>query len=142
MKPIVLFKSNAFDRSWPDVGSDPNEPPLGKDLAESLEQKFATYGVTTNVIVEATGGWEFEVTLDGEHYIFFVHWAAVGEPPEDFWVVQARKKKGLRKFLLGRSQDPAVNVQPALDLLRCIIENSSDMTDVRWVDANEFAQIY
>ena len=142
MKPIVLFKSDAFDRSWPAADSDPNQPPLGKDLADSLKQNFAAHGVNAKPTVEGTGGWEFEATIARDQYIFFVLWAAVGDPPEDFWVVQTRKKQGLIKSLFGKTPDPAPDLQPALGLLRRIIESSSQITDVRWVDANEFAQIY
>ena len=142
MKSVVIFKSGLFDQSWPNDNGDPNTPPLGRDLAEHFGRGMAVFSVDVKVAIEATGGWELEVEINGRVFIFFFHWAPIGDPEDEYWVVQPRLKRKLATTLFKKRPNLTQDLEPAVDLLRKVIDTSSEFTNVQWFDLDEFRQIY
>jgi hypothetical protein len=138
---VLLFRSDSFDRSWPESGGDPNDPPLGRDLAELLGENMSARGFETKTVVESTEGWEFDAKIEGGSFNYFVHWVPIGDPPEDFLAVQIRKRVGLLKSLFARSAT-AGDTLPGIELLKKVVGDLPDCRDIRWLDAKGFSEIY
>ena len=142
-KIIAIFKSDCFDTSWPDDGTDPNEPPLGKDLAEYFKTRLHEKGIEVDSPFESEVGWEFFVTIENILYSLLVHWAPIGEPQTDFWVIQPQKQEGCLKGLFGKGRgQKAEDLKPFLKILKPIVNESKEFTDVEWLSYDEFSAIY
>lgn len=140
---IVIFKSKAFYQGWPDEDSDPNHPPLGKDLAVSIRQTIMTQGANNpSAIVEAEGGWEFEASIDGEKIVLFTHWVPIDDPPEDYWVIQTRGRASLADSIWGISVENEGDQNRVAKFLKSAVEAIPDTSDVRWLSDEQFKAIY
>ena len=91
--------------------------------------------------MQEEGGWMLSVDIDGQRFSLFVHWAPLGDPPIDFWVIQPGKQKGLFATLFGRKSNHA-ELEPICTLLDDVIRKESRLTNVKWVAPEEFARIY
>jgi hypothetical protein len=142
-KIIAIFESDAFDLSWPDDDSDPNEPPLGKDLAEFLQARLQEQSIEADAPFDSETGWEFFVTIEGVQYSLLAQWAPMGEPESDVWVIQPQILQGCLKALFSRDQgqNPR-DLQPLLKAIKPILNESNVFSDVRWLTRDEFSAVY
>lgn len=142
-KSIVAFTTDCFDLSWPAGDGDPNGPPLGRDAAEYFIRRLSESGVSVvgNEAVMGEGGWHWNVVIDADVYLFALHWAPIGEPERDFWIIQIRKDAGLLRRLFGK-QFPPEEMLPAADAIKRIIDDEPRFTDVGWLTPAEFRSIY
>ena len=141
-KIIAIFKSAAFDLSWPDDGSEPNEPPLGKDLAEFLQARLQEQSIEADAPFDSETGWEFFVTIESVQYSLLAQWAPMGEPESDVWVIQPQILQGCLKALFSKDlgQNPR-DLQPLLKVIKPILNESNVFTDVRWLTRDEFSAV-
>src|SRR4051794_38371377 len=116
MKSIAIFRSDAFDRSWPKDGSDPNVVPLGKDLAEYLKTQLANRNIPMRDSIQSTEGWVVDGEMDKVPFSLFIHWVPIGTPPADHWAIQPQIRPGLLKSLFG-SRKPMEELQPVIKIL-------------------------
>lgn len=140
-KIIAIFKSDDFDLSWPDDGSEPNEPPLGKDLAEFLQARLLQEkSIEVDTPFDSETGWEMFVTIEGILYSILVEWAPFGESSNDAWVIQPQISQGCLKALFGRDQGQnPKDLQPLLQVIKPIVNQSDILTDVTWFTKEEFS---
>jgi hypothetical protein len=143
-RPIVIFQSDLFDNSWPST-SDANWPPAGKDAALFFLEKLVASGFVAlddSPFIDKDG-WLARLRWgDNNVYAFVVHWAAIGEPPEDYWVVQtAKEHQGFIQYL--RWKKATDETLPICNILREIIkEQAGYFSNVRWLSMKEFCCIY
>jgi hypothetical protein len=142
-KSIVAFTTDYFDRSWPEDGSDPNVPPLGKDAAAYFRRRLSEFGVQVvgSDAVMGEAGWHWDVSIGRDDYGLVVHWAPLGKPPKDYWIIQISKHVGLLPRLLGKKGLPS-DVMPVVTVLRRIIDAEPKFGEVRWFTPEEFRVVY
>ena len=83
------------------------------------------------------GGWHLDVEIQGARFSLFIHWAEIGEPSVDSWVIQPGKQTGIVRRLFGRKPS-ATEFAPICELLHDIVDHNPDFTSVRWVTTEEF----
>ena len=110
---IAIVSSNAFDFGRTDIDGEVPTP-AGKDIATFILQRLVAAGATCLAEpVPGEEGWTFDIELDWGKYRVFVHWAPIGDPPEDRWVVQPDICKPLLRSLFGR-RTALDEIQPAV----------------------------
>ncbi|EEF59691.1 hypothetical protein [Pedosphaera parvula] len=141
MKSIALFQSDAFDHSWPSENTDPNAVPLGRDAAEYLKTKLAEQNIAVQNPIQGEGGWVVDGDFQKILFSLFVHWAPIGTPPTDHWVIQSRLRRGLMKSIFSSSKFPE-QLQPLITILNNALVRDSRINSLTWIDEAEFAAIY
>src|ERR1700692_4322840 len=137
MKSIAVFRSAAFDQSWPAEGN-PNDVPLGRDLAEYLKTKLAEQNIPVQNPIQGEGGWIVDGQFQNIPFALFVHWAPVGTPPVDSWVIQPQVRRGIIQSLFG-ARKPPEELQPLLTQLNTTLSHDPRINDLVWMDDNQFA---
>src|SRR5439155_10611404 len=84
--PIAVFQSDFFELPF----SEGVNVTLGRDLAEYLKKKFEDIGTQISGPFEDETHWELYTALQDDRFGIAVHWAPIGEPPRDFWVIHPR----------------------------------------------------
>ncbi len=136
---IAIISSNAFDFAGADIRVS---HPAGKDLAEFILNRFNANGARQlSDPVAGEEGWTFDVELDSNSYQLFVHWAPIGNPPVNRWVIQPDIRKTLLRTLFGR-RTAEHEVQPIVLKLRHLLDSADIIDEVNWVTQKEFASIY
>ena len=142
-RSVGVFSSDLFDIPPPPRIHDKAASPLGHDLARLLFtelDKVAVPRITRAGPVAGEDGWIFWCSLDGRGYSVFVHWAPIGEPPSDHWVVQIDARVGLLRAFLGkRASDD--EVAPVREELARILDRPG-VRDLRWLTMKEFGRVY
>jgi hypothetical protein len=141
MKSIVVFRSEAFDHSRPKDGSDPNAIPLGRDLADYLKTKLAERSIPVRNPIQGTDGWVVDGDLQNIPFSLFVHWAPIGTPPSDHWVIQPQVRRGFLKTLF-EPRKPSVELEPVISNLASLLSEDTRISDLTWMDEAEFASVY
>lgn len=79
----VVFQSSSFDLSFPDDPDvDPNDPPVGKDLAEYLRKEFINVKAKVSEPYEISDGWIISVEFSTSKVNIDIFWAPLGKPSE------------------------------------------------------------
>lgn len=142
-KRVVAFTTDDFDLSWPQGEDDPNVPPLGKDAAAFFRRKLSEFGVQVigNEAVMGESGWHWNVSVGKDKFSLVIHWAPIGKPPKDFWVLQISKDVGLFAGLFGKTGS-SDEVMPVVTVIKRIIEDEPRFNNVRWLTLEEFRSVY
>ena len=140
MKAIAIFRSSAFNLSWPKEGSDPNKPALGRDLAEHLRNRFAKIGLSTSNPIEGSDHWVLDLEMQGRRLSMVVHWAPIGNPPIDYWVVQPQERLGIVASLLRKQKE--FDFEPLRSALKRVLEEDANVQALEWLDDADFRQRY
>lgn len=140
---VVVFTSDRFDHSWPTDTKDPNWPPLGQDAAVYVQSKLAEHNIASVPVkpIVGEGGWSWNANLEGTQFRLFLHWAPIGNPPQDAWVIQVRKSVGLLAKVFGRPST-STHSSPLMEVLKRIIEHDPTFQNVQWLTAAEFKPVY
>lgn len=139
-KTIAVFRSSLFNVSWPKDAADPTTAPLGKDLADYLKSEFAENGLTTSIPIEGSDHWVFDVETQGRRFSLIIHWAPMGNPPSDYWVVQLRERVGLIAGLFGRRR--SFDCERLHNVLQSVLEADANIQNLEWLDDVEFKRRY
>ncbi len=137
---IAIIKSDKFDFGLADL-YDPEAPPgyaFVSYLIESLQRKG---GKLVCEPVAGEEGWTFDLTTGGKDYRAFVHWAPIGNPPSNRWVVQPRIRRTLLGTIFG-TKSQSSDLAPIVDLLHESLADLAVIESVRWISDSEFASIY
>lgn len=141
MKSIALFRSTLFDQSWPANDKDPNAIPLGRDLAEYLQTKLSEQGIHVQGPIQGDGGWVVDGDFPSTPFSLFVHWAPIGNPPIDRWVIQPHVRRGVFKSLFG-ARKPLTKLEPLIGILNATLSQDSRIENLTWMDENQLAAVY
>jgi hypothetical protein len=141
MKSTGIFRSNLFHLSWPKEPTDPNSPPLGRDLAEHLKTRLTAIGIKASDPIEGSDYWVLDLEMDGGRSSLIVHWAPIGDPPIDYWVIQPRQRHGLLGSLFGKASASS-HLERSCAALRRVLEEDDSVQNLEWLDEAEFKQRY
>lgn len=138
---IGVLRSECFD--FGELGTDSEIYPPGKDLALFLMNELRNEDCppTFPHPIQGEGGWHFENEIDGTTYDSFVHWAPIGNPPQDCWVIQPRLRKGVLRTLFGHATRPD-ELASLCAVLHRAIDGNDAFTLVEWLNAEEFRAAY
>jgi len=134
---VTVFKSQVFDPSS-ESDSDPIDRPPGKDVATFFQNKLLAKGVEVGNLLPEKGGWDMDLWMEGTPFCLLVRQAEVGNPPEDFWAVMARKKPGAIGQIFGLKQDPE-EAAPVQAQVEEILEESGETDHVQRVQKSQVA---
>ena len=138
---IAIVESTAFDFEGPD-GSFDDSVPAGHAVALFVEQRLCANGAkTVSEPVSGEEGWTFDVELDDNVYRFFVHWAPIGDPPSDRWIIQTDIRKGVLRTLVG-GKTVETDILTALNLLHRVLSDASEIVEITWITNEEFMKMY
>ena len=142
-KSIVAFTTDYFDQSWPSGEDDPNVPPLGKDAAAYFIRRLSELGVQVlgKEAVVGESGWHWNISIGKDKYALVIHWAPIGKPPKDFWIIQISEDASLFGRLIGKKSLPG-DATPVVSAIRRIIDDEPRFSDVRWLTPEEFRSVY
>jgi hypothetical protein len=138
-RQIAVFDSDAFSREWQDSNG---EHVWGQDCALYLRKEIeSTAGWSVDAAVSLEDdGWAFDARLGPASYGLFVHWAPIGSPPRDLWVVQLYRKVGfIKEILKSKERDEVEELAGVVDH---ILSNDERIRDLRWYTFDEFRKIY
>jgi hypothetical protein len=140
---IVVFSTDRFDLSWPSAAGDPNYPPRGRDAAVYFQRKLSERGMTSIGSEPVMGecGWHWSVASGKATIDLVLHWAPIGSPRRDCWVIQSKVHIGLFGRLIG-GKVQTDELTSLCAVLKSIIESESDLANVRWLTPDEFRSIY
>jgi hypothetical protein len=141
MKSIAVFRSDAFDHSWPQNGSDPNAVPLGKDLAAYLKTRLAERNIPVRDPFQGTDGWVIDGVIEEVSFSWYIHWVPIGTPPADHWAIQPQIRRGILKSLPGFPK-ASEELEPIFNLLTDILSRDTRISHLTWMDGSEFAAVY
>jgi len=139
---VVVFATDLFDQSWPSQG-DPNFPPLGEDAAVYFCRKLGVLQVEVleNTPLMGEGGWHWTARIGRNVYCVFLHWAAIGRPETEFWVIQLDRKRGILNRVFA-GDDASCDMSAMVAVHSQIIGGEPRFHDVQWLTAAQFAQVY
>ena len=140
MKATVIFRSSRFTAPL----SEEQEPAPGLDCAAALMEALSRRGVFLPSArpIEGEGGWTVDLeSEDGTNIALLVHWAPIGEPPEDYWVIQARERKGVLRSLFGKRDTPQ-QVSEICDVINDVLMSWEGLQKKKWLTDEEFSQVY
>lgn len=138
---IAVVSSTSFDFEGPDSEYDEATPP-GKEFANFLVKRLVTFGaICIGKPVSGEAGWTFDVMIVDTAYRVFVHWAPIGSPPADRWIIQPDICKGVVRALLGRRTTDS-EVAPLVVELRRVLDGATEIENVDWITREEFADMY
>jgi hypothetical protein len=144
MKTVVIFQSELFDHGDPYKREWVSFPPLGKDCAQFLLDKYVGKGATVQdeQPEPEDEGWSFDVALSRHSSTLLVHGISLGEigTKQDYWVVRIDMRRGCLIAIFGKRTYPD-EVQPICTLLDDILREDDRMTNVRWLSDNEYAKL-
>lgn len=138
---IFVFKSSAFDLSWPTNHRQAVSQPLGRDLAQYLKEMLIKHAIQVRGPFEGEDGWMLELELNNEQFDVFVQCAAFGDPGDECWVIQPAKKIGVLRTLFGRPK-PGVGVEPLCTILDAVLRNNPRIQTLRTLDWESFRALY
>src|SRR5690242_16151233 len=124
MKSIAVFRSDAFDHSWPEDGSDPNAVPPGRDLAEYLKAELAKVNIVVRGPFKDADGWVVYGDIENVPFSLFIHCVPIGTPPADYWTIQSQIRRGFLKSLFG-SRKPSEELQPLVKILISLLSHDT-----------------
>jgi len=138
---VAIVASSNFDYGPADVDSEVSAP-AGKDFAEFVERHLVAHGAK-RLATAVTGeeGWTFDVDIRGKRFRVFVHWAPIGDPPADRWVIQSDICKPLFRSLFERKTADH-EIEPIVRELRRVLDDASEIEEVIWVSQKEFRSMY
>ena len=138
---IAIVASSNFDYGPADIDSEASAP-AGRDFAEFLERRLLAHGAKRLAMaVPGEDGWTFDLEVGGKRFRVFVHWAPIGDPPADRWIVQSNICKPLFQSLFGgKTADHKIEL--IVRELRRILDDASEIEEVVWVSRKEFALMY
>ncbi len=142
---IVIFTSDLFDLSWHDTEDELNKNPLGQDVAEFLRDRLKKRGLEVSEVIEDTGGWVIDITMQRNKYTAYIHWAPLGEKgekPQDYWVVQPRKLKGFLQNLFAKSKSANDELEPICKVIQRILTEEPRISNIKCISQSEFRQLY
>ncbi|UUO07550.1 hypothetical protein M4951_04385 [Blastopirellula sp. J2-11] len=139
-KTYVVFRSALFSFAWPKEGPD-LAPPWGKDCAAFVKERLRAFDEVTSINGphQDESAWTLDVILGGERYELHVHWALIGEPPVDCWVIQVYPVMGLIGWLFRR---PLQHFSKLLKNVFQTLETTEGISDVQWMNFEEFSNVY
>ncbi|HSI84277.1 MAG: hypothetical protein ACAI35_28485 [Candidatus Methylacidiphilales bacterium] len=137
MKNILIFQSKSFDLTWPNVGSDGKEHPMGKDVAAFFQKKFLERGFKPTYIDEEFDGWEFNVEVLNIDYIVHVRFLTLGNALNDYWIVEPRKCVGFFQMFFGK-KNTFSDCDPVIKALDAISRELPEVEDIQWIDTDQF----
>jgi hypothetical protein len=138
---IAIVDSTAFDFDGPN-GSFDESVPAGQSFALFVEQRLSANGSkTASEPVSGEEGWTFDAELDDNVYRIFVHWAPIGDPPRDRWIIQTDVRKSLLRSLVGGKTVEA-DILTALNLLHRVLTAASEIDEITWITNEEFVEMY
>lgn len=140
---IAVFSSDQFDISWPAEGQDPNEPPLGRDVAVYFVERLRERGfsVVNRAPVKGEGGWHVRVRWKDNEFSLFVHWIPFETMPCDRWALQIKTHRGLIQRVFSRTHSHA-DIAPIQSALKDIIASDSRLDNVQWLTEEQFRELY
>jgi hypothetical protein len=134
VESVVIFKSDQFD-------ADASSASLGLDCAEYILAKLLNRDDVSLSQPPSHGDahWTMGIKLRSHQFGLHILWAPVGKPQayEDYWVVQLNESTGLK--LPGRSSISMTLLKTILDDL---LKQDPGITDVRWLNDEEFRKLY
>ncbi len=136
----VIFRSTLFSFEWPD--KDPDiAPPWGEDCAEFIKERLQDFNKSIKIggPYQAVTDWRITVKLPGERYELYIHWAPIGEPTINYWAIQVCHIKDLLSWLLNR---PPQHFPQLLEDLSKMLDSTEGITDVQWMNFDEFSKVY
>lgn len=141
-KTVVVFQSDLFDRSWPKDQKELETVPWGADLAKFFVQELDKRGIQCErrEPTVGEGGWTIYPSAGRDRFSLFFQWLPVGQPAEDFWVIQPAKPKGCIGSLFGGTT-PSEELEPICSQVRAILESEKKITRVSWLTLDEFRQL-
>ena len=141
-QPVVaIVSSSAFDFGGENYDPD-SSLPLGSDFAKYVEGRLIAHGTSSlSSPVPGEGGWSFDVGFNSGKFGLFVHWAPIGNPPTDRWVIQLRSNESSLESLLGR-RDVRLRASDIVSFLQSALATSKEIEGVQWVSNREFALLY
>ena len=141
MATIAIVTSSNFDFGAANVDSEGTAPP-GSDFAEFVESLLLAHGAKRlGTAVPGEGGWTFDVGIGDRQFRVFVHWAPIGVPPADRWVIQSDICKPLLRSLFGRKTADH-EIEPIVRELRRVLDDATRIEEVVWVSKEDFASMY
>ena len=142
MHPFIFcFESDAFDRSFPTDGSDPNHPPKGQDLAEYLKTAFTQRQLPVSGPFEGEGGWHLYLRLGKQEFDLSVYLLPLGSASDESWVLHPRKTPGLWRALFGRPV-PGLGTEPLCNIITEILTADSRIQALQVLDEHTFDQLF
>ncbi len=140
LKTIVVLRSNQFNFSETE---DDGSPPAGKAVATYIMHAMSNHGCPAlfDDPVSGEGGWSWVAEVGRIRFTLFVHWAPIGEPPQDCWVVQPGLMKGIFRTLFGRATKPE-ELTPVCDILHRVLDTNPAFSSVEWLTMDEFREAY
>jgi hypothetical protein len=139
MKAIAAFRSRSFDLSWPKENRDPNDPPVGRDLAEHLRNRLKAIGIEASEPIQGADYWFLDLAVEGAKFSLVVRWAPFGRPPEDWWVVEPEKRLGIIKRMFG-ALTSFNDLRPICEVLHKILDQDPQISDLLWLDEQELQE--
>lgn len=140
-KTIAVVTSTSFDFEGPDGDYDETVPP-GRAFADFVVNRLVSNGAKCIANpVPGEEGWTFDVTIVNTPYRVFVHWAPIGNPPTDRWVIQPDVCKGLLRSLVGRRTSDS-EVAPIVVELRRALDDAAEIDNVDWITREKFTNMY
>lgn len=137
---IGIVSSDAFDFGNGVCDSD-SQLPLGLDFAKYVEEKLLAHGASSfSAPVPGEGGWSFDVDINSEKFRVFSHWAPIGNPPVDRWVIQVRSGESFLDSLLRRRR--ASFNDAIISFLKDALATSEAIEEIQWISHKEFTVLY
>jgi len=140
-RTVAILQSDRFP--YRNSGDDPKESPPGRDLAVFLMHEMSTRGFapTFATPIQGEGGWHWDGDLDNKSFNLFVHWAWIGNPPRDCWVIQPDLRKGVLRTMFGKPARPD-ELAPICELLHSVLDHNAVFSSVQWLTDEEFRKVY
>lgn len=111
---IITFRSDRFDTSPLEDGLDPEQHPLGRDLAIYLIDKLRSSPDVTRVDSEPERDhdqWCFDLAANGKKYRLAAH-VVEEATPQCLWAVQMCERVGMLRSLLRSGERMAEDPPP------------------------------
>ena len=132
---VALFKSSRFNLAWPKEAPVETSEPWGEDCASFIAVGLRDAGWTVAPLYSGEEGWYVDIEHDQLRFSLFVQWVPIGTPPEDYWSVQIRERRGIFGRILGRPS-PYTRVRQDLDSL---LRERGAIANLRWMSLDQFS---
>lgn len=136
-----VFHSPRYNLNPPGDAADPNDVPLGQDLAQELVRGLAVEGIETkksSPLMEDSY-WLIQLVCGGVPFEVYVHWAPLRGSSEDWWVVRFfPDKKELKKHPEGVLSS-CLGLRQAI---AAVLAEDEFLAHPKWMTESEFEDIY
>jgi len=115
---------------------------VSKNIVDLIRREVEKHGgKTVSNPVPGEGGWTWHVRIKAQEFGVFLHWAPIGNPPRDSWVVQTGTRQSLFSAIFGRPA-PETALVPIVERLRDVVNEDHGFSNIRWLTRDEFRMAY